>query len=154
MVKEGAKWGGLAILGSAGAVILLILIVAMWIFGWGLFQRGTADFRGKTEQIEKTKANADYRIASYDHFFNLCASVQSKEATIKALEKELERKPAPSQSRTEQIYASITANEAIRAETINQYNVDAEKTATVGQFRASNLPYELNVNTEETRCKF
>jgi hypothetical protein len=54
----------------------------------------------------------------------------------------------------EQIYSSITANEAIRAETINQYNVDAEKTATVGQFRASNLPYELNVNAKETQCKY
>lgn len=154
MVKEGAKFGGLAVLGSLGVLVLAIVIGSMWIFGWGFFQRSTANFRGETEQIEKTRANGDYRIAAYDHFFNLCASVQSKEATIKALEKELERKPGPSESRVEQIYASITANEAIRAETINQYNVDAEKTATIGQFKASNLPYELNANTEETSCHY
>lgn len=153
-MKEGAKYGGLAVLGSLGVLIVTILVASMWIFGWGFFQRSTANFRGETEQIEKTRANGDYRIAAYDHFFNLCASVQSKETTIKALEKELHRKPGPSEARTEQIYGAITANEAIRAETINQYNVDAEKAATIGQFKASNLPYELNVNAKETSCRY
>ncbi len=57
MVKEGAKFGGLAVLGSLGVLVLAIVIGSMWIFGWGLFQRSTANFRGETEQIEKTKAN-------------------------------------------------------------------------------------------------
>lgn len=152
MAKEGAKVGGLVLLGSVVALVLAIAIASMWIFGWGFFQRSTADFRGKTEQIEKTKANADFRIAAYDHFYNLCAAVQSEEATIRALEKELKR--GPSESRVEQIYASITANEATRAENINQYNADAKKEATIGQFKASDLPYELNVNAEETKCAY
>lgn len=153
-MREGAEIAGKTIALAAVVLVVVLIIGAMYLFGFGLFQRGTADFRGGTEQIEKTKGSGDYRIASYDHFFNLCASVQSKEATIDALEKELSRKPDPSESRTEQIYAAITANEAIRAETINQYNVDAKKEATVGQFRASNLPYELNANAKETQCAY
>ena len=151
-MKEGAKIGG-AVIGLAAIAIVVALVVgAMALFGFGFFQRTTANFRGENSQIEKTKANGDYRIAAYDHFFNLCASVQSKEATINALEKELQRKP--SEARVEQIYAAITANEAVRAESINQYNVDAEKAGTIGQFRASNLPSELNVNSEETSCTY
>lgn len=68
---------------TIAVVIATILAVAILfvtvVYGFGMLQRGTADFRGETDQIEQTKANANYRIASYDHFYDMCASVQSIE---------------------------------------------------------------------------
>lgn len=128
----------------------LLVLASMWVFGWGAFTRATADFRGETGQIERTRADADYRIANYDHFFDLCASVQSKEATIDSLEQELETDPR--EQRAEQIQATLTAVRASRAEAINQYNADAAKEATAAQFRASNLPPKLSIDEGETEC--
>lgn len=134
-------------------VVLLVMVIvgAMWIFGFGLFQRSTADFRGETAEREQVFADANYRIASYDKFFDICASVQSKEDQISNLEMELDL-TTPSASREERIYSSITALRNSRAELIRGYNADASKTDTRANFLASNLPFNLNTNTEETTC--
>ena len=39
--------------------------------------------------------------------------------------------------------ANIAANQSVRAEGINQYNADASKSYTEGQFKSSRLPYQL-----------
>lgn len=148
--RDSVKGGAAAIWIAAIAIIAAIVIGAMAVFGFGLFERSTAGFRGGTEVINKTKGSGAYRIAHYNHFFELCAAVQSDEATIEALERE--EKKDLSASRREQVQASITANEANRAEDINQYNVEAREGATAGQFKASNLPYELNAKERPTKC--
>lgn len=131
-------------------LVLGLILAGMAVFGVGLFKRSTADFRGGTAQRERTLADPDYRIAAYDRFFDLCAAVQSSEATAASLEEELETKP--SDARVEQIQASLTAVRANRAEQVNQYNADAAKAGTRAQFRASTLPYTLDVNAEVTTC--
>jgi hypothetical protein len=148
-MREGAKLTGTGIFLWGVAILVVIVLSAMALFGFGLFNRGTANFRGKNEQIEKTKANGNYRIAAYDQFYNLCASVQDDEATIQNLEEELKTKPP--QDRITQINASLTAVKSGRRSKINEYNADARKTATQGQFRASDLPYHLDA-TQETTC--
>lgn len=136
------------------AVTSLLAVVTMYlvaVYGFGSLQRETADFRGETGQIEQTKANSDYRIASYDNFYDACASIQSLESKINNMTDELlETKEG---QREIVLNASITASKNKRAELIASYNADARKEATQGQFRASDLPYQINEDEEKTSCE-
>lgn len=127
-------------------VILIIGVASAIVF---ITDWGSAPVRGKLQARQQINSGS-YRIAAYDHFFDLCASVQSKEGSIAALQQELKTKPP--QDRVTQINASITALRAARIDDIRQYNADAAKSYTEGQFRASSLPYQLNVNDKETTC--
>lgn len=133
--------------------ILVGIAVAFLIavYGFGFLQRETADFRGETGQIEKTKANSAYRIAAYDTFYDRCASIQTLESKIGNMEDELDG--AESVQRETVLNTSITATKNKRAGIINAYNADARKEDTRGQFRASDLPYEINIDEERTTCQ-
>lgn len=133
------------------ALIIFAIIIGAVFYGVHMFQRSTADFRGETSQIEKTKANADYRIAQYDHFYDLCASVRTLESKIGNMQDELSE--TEGEQRETVLSTSITASKNKRAELIESYNADARKEATSGQFKASDLPYELDINEEETICE-
>lgn len=129
--------------------IAIIFLVS--VYGVGNLQRLTADFRGETGQIEKTKANSNYRIASYEKFYNKCASVESLESKINNMQDELETVEEDTQRKTI-LNSSITASKNKRAELIASYNADARKEATQGQFRDSDLPYKLN-EEDITSCE-
>jgi hypothetical protein len=150
-VREGAKWTGGAIAAIVAAFVVVILIASMGVFGWGFFQRSTADFRGKTQQIEKTRANGDYRIGAYERFYDLCAAVQSDEQDVKNLEEEAK---TATPDRRAQIGATITGIKNGRAEKVTEYNADARKTDTRAHFLASDLPYQLSITIPEggTTC--
>lgn len=143
-------WTVKAILAWAAIIVVIMVFGSMWMFGWGFFQRATADFRGETAALEQIKADPNSRISAYEHFFGLCASVQGHEDTIRALQTELDGQP--SESRAEQIRGAITANQAQRDGKIRQYNNDAAKDFTVGQFRDADLPERLDVDKEVTEC--
>lgn len=135
-------------------VSVLVAIAAIFlvaVYGFGFLQRGTADFRGETGQVEQTKANSNYRIAAYDQFYDKCASVQSMESKINNMEEELEG--TEETQRKTVLNTSITASKNKRADLITSYNADARKEATRGQFKASDLPYELSENEEATTCE-
>lgn len=147
-IATGTKW----VIGGAALVLVVTLtIAAMAIFGVGWFQRSTADFRGETAALEDILADPNRRISAYEHFFDLCASVQGHEVTIRALEVELED-PATTDKRAEQIRGAVTANQAARDSKILEYNVDASRDYTIGQFRDADLPHKLDINEEETTC--
>lgn len=132
-----------AIIGLAAiAIVVAIVVGAMAVFGFGLFQRGTANFRGGTEQIEQTRGSGSYRIQAYDQFYDRCAGIQADEQTIEQLHAE-SRRPATTADRKSQIAATITAVGSARAEKVADYNADARKQDTRGHFRASDLPYEI-----------
>lgn len=135
------------------AVVIVAIITSFLVavYGGGLLQRMTADFRGETSQIEQTQADADYRIGAYDQFYDKCSGVQSIESKIVNLTDELEA--VEDEKRKSVLNTSITASKNKRAEMINDYNADARKEATRGQFRASDLPYELSEEEEETVCE-
>ena len=135
------------ILSLIGVAVLFLVIT----FGFGSLQRWTADFRGETKQIEQTEANENYRISAYDQFYDRCASVQSIESKIKNLEDELAE--TDEKQRQSILKTSITASKNKRAEMMQKYNADARKEDTRGKFKASDLPYELNENEEETVCE-
>lgn len=136
---------------TVGVLILIISTILVSVYGGGFLQRMTADFRGETSQIEQTQADADYRIGAYDQFYDKCSGVQSLESKIANLTEELEA--TDEDKRKSVLNTSITASKNKRAEMINDYNADARKEATRGQFRASDLPYELNEEEEETTCE-
>jgi len=129
-------------------VVVIGLILALTVGGLA-WRYVIAAPKGKVEAREQIQSGP-FRIAAYDRFFNLCAAVQSDEATIAALQAELKTKPPA--SRVTQINASITGLRSGRAEKINQYNADARKDYTIGQFRASGLPYQLFIEREATEC--
>src|SRR5699024_6135465 len=108
----------------------------------------TADFRGEKGEIEQSRADADYRINAYDQFNDKCAGIQTLESKITNLSDELEE--TEDEQRKSVLNTSITASKNKRAELINDYNADARKEATRGQFKASDLPYEIDINEEET----
>lgn len=132
-------------------LLAMITTFLVLVYGFGFLQRGTADFRGETGQIEKTKANSNYRIAAYDNFYDACASVRSLESKIVNMQEELEN--TTEVQRETVLNTSITASKNKRAELIESYNADARKEATRGQFRSSDLPYELDKKVEVTICE-
>jgi hypothetical protein len=143
----GTKWV-LRVL--VGIVVLSVAMLVMWTFGWGFFQRSTADFRGGTEARERIVADGDYRIQVYNEFFDRCSSIQAAEDRIKALQAELATNPPP--NRVTIINASLAGVRAQRASSIRQYNADVEKDFTAGQFRDLDLPAEIDPDQEETEC--
>lgn len=136
-----------AIFGAA--VVWVMLASALWGFSVataGIYGRGEAH-----KQIQ----SAGSRIANYNHFFNLCAAIQSDEASLDAQFTALAM--AETTSDRSRIQTNIAALQANRARGINQYNVNARKDYTAGQFRDSDLPYQLPTTDytqkgEKTSC--
>lgn len=139
------KAAGVTALAIASVIAAAILFTALAL----VWRYVIAEPRGRVQQ-EEILQQGQNRIARYDYFFNLCAAVQSDEATIVALRQELETNPPA--SRVTQINATITALRSGRAEKINQYNVDARKSGTIAQFRSSDLPFQLIPTSEVTSC--
>jgi len=129
-----------------GGVLFVVLLIG-GPFAWRWI---TAEPKGALEAREQTLGDGDFRLQAYDYFFGLCGTVQSQEDRIDALNQELATNP--SQGRVEQINASLTAVRAGRSEAINEYNNASTGEYTRGQFRDSDLPYQLDQNDEDTEC--
>lgn len=117
----------------------VVLLVAVVAGGWA-FTYYTADVRGRISANETIKSGAS-RIANYEHFFNLCAAIQSNEAQIDSLTENLGT--AVDNDDRARIQASLAGVKAVRFSGIAQYNADAAKSYTQGQFRDSSLPYQI-----------
>jgi hypothetical protein len=142
-----------ALIIAAGVLVVVLVVTAVATGGFGLFSQKSANFRGETSKKNRVEGNGAYRIAAYDQFFNLCASVQTNETNIASLRQELNDKENPPDAYAKsQIATNITANRNQRNASINQYNVDARKSYTLAQFRDSKLPYQLDPNQETTTC--
>lgn len=121
-----------------GAVLgLVALIVGVYVIKWY-----TADVRGAVDQREKTLADGDYRIAQYDHFYDLCASIQAKES---ALDTNDAREVSADFSQGMKD-ANTAALQNVRSSAIAQYNADSHKADTAAHFKASDLPYEISLD--------
>lgn len=150
-VRDSSRAGMFAFIAGVAVLVVALVLGAMFMFGFGVFQRETADFRGDVEATERTGGSGAFRITAYDHFYDLCAAIQGEEDRLESLRRELETNP--SESRRNQLNATIAAVEAARDRKIREYNVDARKDYTLGEFRASDLPFELDPDQEETSCE-
>jgi hypothetical protein len=137
---------------SIAAGLLAVLVAgSIWvagIFGLGWLSNETADFRGNVQQHNQIEGSGAYRIAAYDTFYNECASTQTAQAAIANTQIALKATTDP--ARKVQLQANLLALKNTMAQAVAQYNVDARKAGTLGQFRASDLPYQLNPDQEIT----
>jgi hypothetical protein len=65
---------------TVGCIAIGLIVASIFIVG--SITRGTADFRGKTDEINKVQGNGTFRIAAYDHFFDLCGSAKTVQQNI------------------------------------------------------------------------
>lgn len=147
------KNGLLIALGVIGVIIMMFGIM-LAIFGLrvmtaGLFGAGEAHIRTQS---------ADFRLAAYNDFFDRCAAIQGNEGQLDALYAELELQSPESRDYGYTV-KSITGVQGARAQAVAQYNQNALKW-TVGQFRDSDLPYQLDSavpyipNGGKTQCAY
>jgi hypothetical protein len=140
--RKTLRWGA----------VLLVAVIILGVGGtvWNQFFRRTiAPIEGRTAQIEATQGNADFRIAAYDAFFDLCASIQAAEDVIENQEAEL---LTASGDRIDQINGNLVAQNNRRDTLVREYNQDVRKEATSGQFRASGLPAYIDPDNNNTDC--
>lgn len=135
-----------AVLVSLGVVVLIGGIVV----GIYAIKYATADARGSVAANELVRADGQFRVAAYDHFFDLCTSIQQDEARIASLNTQLDAAASPVE--VNRVKATIPAVRSTRDGKIAQYNNDAKKVGTIGPFRSAGLPERLDVNSEETTC--
>jgi hypothetical protein len=126
------KWGKWVVIGILG---ILILIAANW--GWRYFTAPITGRVGAQQQIQ----SKEMMITAYNHFFDLYAAIQSYDVTLQALNSQLEQ--VTSEKERERVLATIAGVTSQKARSIFQYNADAKKSYTIGQFRDWKLPYQL-----------
>lgn len=134
------KWIALAIV----AVIAVPFII---FFAAQFFSQGTANLRGETAKRNLVEANGNYRIEAYDHFYDLCAKVQTDKNMLANTEASLK---GASSLQKQELASAILAQRNQLAADVNQYNVDAHKGYTLGQFKASDLPWQLSMKGHTT----
>lgn len=132
------------VLGVALAVLGVVAIYAA-IFGVLWF---SAPARGKLQAREQINSGS-FRIAAYNHFFDACASIQGLQGQLAAQEKELKSATGDDKAR---VQANIAGIEGDVASAIADYNADANKSYTVGQFRSNHLPYQLDPSEVHVTC--
>lgn len=131
-----------------GGFLLLALVIGLisWGVGWV-----SAPWQGKLQARQQIQSG-DFRIQAYTQFFDLCAAVQTTDQALNQSYDDLARATDPSDR--SRIATNITAQLNNRNDAANQYNVKTHEGYTVGQFKSSNLPYELGAYTkgEVTTC--
>lgn len=131
------------------AVVAIVAIALASMYAMGFLKKETADFRGGVAATERIHADAAYRIAAYDKFFDDCAAIQSKDAQLAALRTEAQTATG---QRADIVAATITAVTAARATQIAQYNADAAKSDTAANFLSSSLPFYIAPTQEHISC--
>lgn len=105
-----------------------------------------------TSKIQQKVRTPEFAQGQYETFFNLCAAVQTAEASLEQQYAQLALATAP-EDKT-RININVGGLIATRADAVNQYNADATE-YTRGQFLASNLPSRLSagyMRGEHTTC--
>ena len=128
-----------AVLGVLGLAAIVALVIGLAWAGLGMRWWFAAP-AGKVAAQEQIQS-APSRIGAYNHFFDLCAAVQANEAGLDALTDQLA--VTVEEKDRSRIQANIAGVTSERFRAISQYNADARKDYTIGQFRDSGLPYQL-----------
>ena len=119
-------------------ILLLVFAVSTGIWGFNVV---TASIRGRGEE-HITINKGDYRIEQQNHFFSLCVSAQNAETALDTQYAQLKQTTDEGQKYI--LNTNISGLQTARATAINQYNADARNHYTKAQFRAWNLPEQLN----------
>lgn len=129
-------------------VIFWGIITLLVLFGGVMaFRYFTAEIRGIVPAEERIQS-ADFRIYSYEYFYNQLATVNAEEANYDAQYERLQTLVADTEeyNRVQRNLAAIKAHiERLKL----QYNADARKEGTRGQFRATDLPHQIEIQPHE-----
>ena len=120
------------------AILGLWVAIAGAIFG---FRVATAGIVGKGEAHIQIQS-AEFRIEAYQHFFNMCGSIQGLEGSIDEFTALLE-KFEPGSREYNMTANTVASVKSFRHQAIAKYNQDALKDYTEGQFRDNDLPYQI-----------
>lgn len=121
------------VLGGLAAIAAVVVVT-------GALQWFTADIRGELKARELIKADGANRIAAYNSFFNDCSGIQAQEGRLDQFFNSLASAPENDKAR---IQTNIDGIQGLRSEAIAKYNTDARKEYTEGQFRDSDLPFQI-----------
>lgn len=125
---------------------IVIGLIALTAFGYG-YRYFMAPIKGKVAAEEQLES-ASNRIQRYNHFFDLCASVQRQKAQLAAQRERLQSEPEGKfKSR---VRANIAGIQSQIAGSVAQYNADSTKSYTAARFKDSNLPYRLTIEGKTT----
>lgn len=128
------KWTvTLVVAGMIGIPVVFYAAGNAWTYYFG------AEISGKVE-AERQIESAPNRIQKYNHFYDLCSTVQSLEQSLRQQRNTLENVEGDEAERTR---SNINGLVAQRSRNVNQYNADARKEYTAARFKASDLPYKL-----------
>lgn len=134
-------------------VLLLFALIWGGVMGWRYY---TASIVGKTGAQEEVQS-ADFRIYSYNHFYDSCAEIQKAEAAYDA-QYDLLQSMEPGTDQYERQQRVVAVQKQWIEQLKHQYNADAEKEGTMGQFRANDLPSYINTEQHEygrrTKCVY
>ena len=130
------SFGKLLLITVLFIVIIGILMSALWAFG--VF---TSPIVGKGEAYKEIQSK-EFRLGAYNYFFNqyhsiigLEGSIDENLATLELLEKGTKE--------YNRILTNVTALKSLRHQAIQEYNANATKEYTAGQFRDAQLPYQI-----------
>lgn len=124
-------------------VLFFIAVLSLVFLGWRYF---TAPVKGVVEAQEQIHRGAN-RIQEYEKFFDLCYSAKATQDTITQQQALLES----GAKHPDQVRTTITGLQARLNQIVNEYNSNSHKSYTSAQFKASELPFEINA--ENIQCQ-
>lgn len=119
-----------------GVVLIAILMIALW--GFGVL---TADIKGQGEAYKEIHSS-EFRLEAYNYFYDQYHSILGMEGSIDANINTLSQFENTSKEYG-RIVINIAALQSLRHQAIQEYNANASKDYTIGQFRDAGLPYQL-----------
>lgn len=122
-------------------ILLLLWLGVMFVFGLRVATAGIVGAGEARIQIQ----SAPFRIGAYQSFFNKCASIQALEYRLDDAFDQLNT--AGTQEDRSRIRTNIAGLQGLHAEAVTRYNTDARKNYTEGQFRDSDLPFQLSTES-------
>jgi hypothetical protein len=120
-------------------IVVVVLLVTIPVGLWGARVFFAEEIGKGNAEIQIQSAPS--RITNYDYFFNQCASVQTLEEQIDAETNRLEQ--TEDNSTRNVILANLSGLQGQHSRAVNNYNARASADYTSGQFKASELPYQL-----------
>lgn len=120
-------------------IIIICSVVVLTGGIWG-FQYFTAPIRGKVEMQEQVQSGNNRRY-TYNHFHDMYAKIKSYTKKIETQKNLLET--TKDSDHKQRIRQNIAGLKSQRSDLVEQYNSDARKVKTKGQFRDKDLPEKI-----------
>lgn len=117
-----------------GFATLIIIGIIGYAFNWWF-----APYKGKLEKRIEVQSG-EYRKQAYEKFYDLCVAIQRKQVSLIAQQSLLE-----TANNKQRINTRIAALKAQLQSDISQYNMDARKIKTKGQFIGDDLPRKITL---------